>query len=670
MTNPYYAHTSGVPATLTRAASSQIRNEYDLIEDGFDLIDTAIDAKANIDSPTFTGTVTVPTPLTAAAAATKAYVDALSVAAGNVPTGGSTGQYLVKDSATDFDMSWGSIVSVGTGGTTSTASITLTASSAAAMSVTPATPGLYVTLPDATTCTKADNLYSVYNAGDYDYGVKDSAGTQLGWIRARTGAMIGLADNSTAAGVWAYYGLEKTGITASYVNSTLTNMGSTIVRVALDANCTCFLFGGTDCYAIVYDASTQTWGSATLVASGLVSGGFVGVLSATNQVLVSYGTSTPTYSSVTLTIATNTVTVNTPVAWGTPAAAVTSFGQFIPVGASFSISYVAGTQGLLRALTVSGTVPSIGAVEVNPYGTTSVPPILFASGSVVRTVITCATLVAALPYTISGTTQTIGTGISRTATAAGYRAFLNGNGNIVCHYINSTHYATIFKLTGTTEAASSVSLGTAPGSMPTRADCLVVSASKTVFAAMDATNIYFNILTDTAGTASAGTQITFTHGGSSIIAVYGAIASGNTARFGYASVSSNATFGAVTVDCSAASPVMGAVQSLAYVSGSSDTWGMHPVASDKYGVRAFTNLVCGTSISINLSGGGTSYFDWGITTNSLATRTPLFIPCGARSTSTLNFGVTGASANESWCNGMNNANGTIGQQIYRVEAAA
>lgn len=564
--------------------------------------------------------------------------------------------------------------SVGLGGTTSTASIALTASSAAAMTVTPATPGLYVTLPDATTCTKADNLYSVYNAGDYDYGVKDSAGTQLGWIRARTGAMIGLADNSTAAGVWAYYGLEKTGITASYVNSTLTDMGSTIRRIALDSNRVCFLFGGTSCYAIVYDASTQTWGSATLVRASVASGAFIGVLSATDQVLVCSCSSTTAFEAVTLSISTTTVTVNT----GTKATATlagnwVSFGQFIPVSTSWVVSYSRATTTTgIRALTVSGTTPTIGAESALTTATDNDSYQIFASGSVVRTVAltTATTTLTCKPFTVSGSTLSAGTAATSAVTSGTWRAFLNGNGNIVCQHIRTTHYATIFKLTGTVEAASSVSLGTAPGSMQTQADCLVVSASKTVFAAMDTANIYFNILTDTAGTASAGTQITFAHGGSAIVGVYGAIASGNTARFGYASVSSSGTFGAVTVDCSAASPVMGAVQNLAYVSGVSDTWGMYPAASDKYGVRAFTNLICGTSISINLSGGGTSYSDWGVTINSLVTRTPLFIPCGARSASTLNFGVTGASANESWCNGMNNAGGTIGQQIYRVEAAA
>ncbi len=72
MANSFYNHSSGVPATQTRGSSLNIRAELDLIEDGFDAVETAVDlkastaslaAKAPLASPTFTGTL-------AAAAAT------------------------------------------------------------------------------------------------------------------------------------------------------------------------------------------------------------------------------------------------------------------------------------------------------------------------------------------------------------------------------------------------------------------------------------------------------------------------------------------------------------------------------------------------------------------------------------------------------------------------
>ena len=71
-----------------------------------DIGGTGGDKKANLDSPTFTGTVTVPTPLVAGAAVNKSYADALSMASGNMPPGGTVGQVSVKQSGTDYDTAW------------------------------------------------------------------------------------------------------------------------------------------------------------------------------------------------------------------------------------------------------------------------------------------------------------------------------------------------------------------------------------------------------------------------------------------------------------------------------------------------------------------------------------------------------------------------------------
>lgn len=57
MTNAYYNHSSGVPATQTRGNSLNIRSEFDLVEGGFDAVETAMALKAPLASPTFTGTV-------------------------------------------------------------------------------------------------------------------------------------------------------------------------------------------------------------------------------------------------------------------------------------------------------------------------------------------------------------------------------------------------------------------------------------------------------------------------------------------------------------------------------------------------------------------------------------------------------------------------------------
>ena len=620
-------------------------------------------------SPTLTGTPLAPTAAvgtntpqiaTMAALLNQAFSTVLPA-----QSAGTAGLFPQSQGASGI-VTWAS-AGAGQGGTTSTASITLTAASPAAMTVTPATPGLYVTLPDATTCTKADNLYAVYNAGDYDYGVKDSTGTQLGWVRSRTGAMIGLSDSSTAAGVWAYYGLEKTGITASYVNATLANMGSTIRRIALDANRTCFLFGGTYCYAIVYDASTQTWGSATLVKATIVTGCFHGVLSAANQVLVTYAlASGATFSAVTLTISGTGITVNTPVTV-TPTYTITSMlGQFIPVGSSFVLAYLNGGQASIRAFTVSGTVPSLATNETTVYAG-GVAPVIFASGSVVRTVsLTSTTNIAATPYTVSGTGFTVGTAANATCSgSSALRAFLNGNGNIVCEYTNIlTHYATIFKLTGTVEAASSVSLGTATTSILSCNDYGVISASKTLFIGIvSGVTWYANILTDTAGTASAGTEISGTLQGSLLSGIPAFNITGTTA---YVAAQSLTQLSVLTLNCSGTSPVLSNVISLL---GSQSVANPYFKSSDLYGIKAPTQLYAG-NYGVVIGGffvdpsSSVSVGDVRVSQNSIARVTPLPIA----QPFSISTGVT-VSNTESWLNGTYYGSDS-GQVIQRVEAAA
>jgi hypothetical protein len=557
---------------------------------------------------------------------------------------------------------------IGTGGQAITGNYTFTASSAAAITVTPSAPGQYLTFDAATTFSKADNIVSAYNAGDYDYGVKDSTGTQLGWIRARTGAMVGLSDNSTAAGVWVPYGLEKTGITASYVNSTLANMGSTIRRIALDANRTCFLFGGTDCYAIVYDASSQTWGSATLVRASVASGGFLGVLSTTNQVLVVSNDSTTAMEAVTLTISGTGITVNT----GSKGTATlggnwAAYGQLIAVGSSFVVSYGrATTTSAIRAITVSGTVPTIGAesaLTTANGGNTAIA--LFSAGSVVRCVHTQSSALRVSPYTVSGSTLTIGTLASVTTTAAPFRAFLNGNGNIVCHYIDGTHFATIFKLTGTVEAASSVSLGTAPSTLSTDSDYVAVTASKTLFISHSASTTWrANVLTDSSGTATAGTEINGTVNGN-IFRFAGLLASGNNARCAMQTANTNGVNAQFTFDCSGASPVLSTVQQCGFGwNGATGIAFPAPYVSDKYGVRDPSSLIAGQS-AVTLAGGAGGFdLRWNAASIGKA------VACMSQgATYQQPIGIVGSSNSESFLAIAYN-NSITGYIINRVEAAA
>jgi hypothetical protein len=543
----------------------------------------------------------------------------------------------------------------GLGGTAITGNVTLTSSSDAAMTVTPSTHGLYITLPAATTCVEASLLFSIYNAGDYDYGVKDSAGTQLGWIRPRTGAVIGLSDSSTSAGVWAYYGLEKVGITASKITSSLTGVDAGIIAVELDSDRTCYLFGQTNCYGIVYNSATCTWGSASLIRATIQAVAYRAILSTTDQVLVISSNTTTGVEAVTLTISGTGITVNSGTkATATLAGNYAAFSQLVsvPAQSAFVIGYGRATNmSAIRAITISGTTPTISS-ELALLTTTAEAPIMFVSGSVVRTVNATSTLLTATPATISGSsTPVAGTPVNETTTAANIRATINGNGNIVCQYINTNHCAAIFKLTGTVEASSTAILnGVSVPSVTTYTDYAHIGSNKTVFiASVNNAFWYANILTDTAGTVSVGTQITGPWTASvSTNAHIGT--SGNNVRF---AVGTTASLGQITLDCSSTSPVLSSVSSL-YSAGVSS-----PLPSDKYGVMGTRQLSTGSTF---YTIGGATYRDATFTTNTIQTRNPVSV--GANVTS----GDVGYHANnkKSYSGGI----GSSAFVITRVEAAA
>ncbi|MGZ5628658.1 MAG: hypothetical protein ACXWFA_18205 [Methylobacter sp.] len=551
---------------------------------------------------------------------------------------------------------WGRVLlGPGTGGTTTTGSVTLVANSPAAMTVTPVSPGLYLTLPNATTCTKATSLFSVYNAGDYDYGVKDVSGTQLGWIRPKTGAIIGLTDSSTSAGVWSYYGLEKSGITANWAHGSLSNVSTNqMQRIALDANRTCFLFGETTCYAIVYDASNQSWGNATVIDTGLTSGAYLGVLSTTDQILLAVFGGSTIYSK-TLSITGNTIIphayVSTSIS-GTYAAK----GQLVAVGGAFAVSYGYGAStSAVRAITISGNTPSIGS-EAVIVSTTTTPSHLYVTGSVLRTLVATATLMTATPYAVSGSTLTAGTAATATTSSAIYRSILNGNGNIVAMYANNNTSGSIFKLTGTVEAVSTAVLSSQVFSTLALSDYITVSSSKTAVIVNPGSTAlwYANILTDTSGTASAGTAISAMTNGNIVNFASVASVSGSSVRFAYNTASQIAQ---ITMDCSGASPVFNNVQTISY--GGSTPVGICQ-SSDSYGVRSPSNLSAGL-VAIFI-GSAASVGDTKINQVSIVRQNPLLIAYLS------SIGVVGASANESWFCGP--ILGSVGYTFQRVEVAA
>lgn len=549
----------------------------------------------------------------------------------------------------------------GQGGQVITGSVTLTSTSSAAISVTPSTYGLYVTLPDATTCTKADNLFSVYNNGDYDYGVKDSTGTQLGWVRAKTGAMIGLADSSTAAGVWVPYGLEKLGVTARLDSTTV--FSATMFPVELDTNRTCFVLGGgSSWYGVVFDKSTATWGAAVYL--GVYSNGFgCATLSTTNQVLVSICTASTTLSTLTLTVSGTSVTANTVVntTIGGSIGAVAAPSSLIAVGSSFVVSYTSGGAPEIRAITVSGTTPTVGSASaLNNASTGNYPARLYAAGSVVRTILGFnGTTAACKPFTVSGTTLTAGTELTFTCYFDGVRVIDNGTGNLVLHYNTaaapSNHSLSILKLTGTVEAITTVTIsGAAVGNIGNASDLYPMSTGKTFFVQSYSTSTAAFIITDTAGTISVSSALDgiLTHAGNNTICMPANAAGEQSVVFTNSAVSSTTR---VVYNVAGATPTLVSVAVITALSGT--LAGITPPTVYNLAANSRRPVLAVGTTNYGLPSGVSA----GVSTNNQ--QFTALAPAKSLSNSS-SFLRTSSSSNKVW------GYGVTGSPVIQIEAAA
>jgi hypothetical protein len=515
--------------------------------------------------------------------------------------------------------------------TTATTATTLTSISTL-LQITPASYGVAVTLPDATTCNIGGPLHIIDNKGAYPVRVLNNAGTLLGFIFAGVVSHISLADNSTAAGVWTIENNELVGASAQLLT---TNLLTVDACVSLDSDREFLLGNGGSnySYGVVYNKTTNSFGSVTAIRSSAVTGKHVAIKSAMDQILVVSCTSGSTaLEAVCLTITGTSIAVGT-AATATLSANISAFADgcgLIAVGSSFVTSYTVATPAAqIRALSISGTTVTIGSAEV--LGGTTGGLIVAASSTIVIAVSGNATVVTTTPYTVSGSTLSAGTGSTtgslNTKTvsklfALGSRwcvLFLNGGTDL---------YGGIISLSGTTTTVSAVYLEMGAGSV---ADAMLVSASKAIVLGTATTN-NANILTDTAGTASVGTAITL-DANSTRICLYtydstAVVVSGDS--YVYTSI----------VDCSGASPVL-----TKKGAGVGVNFPVASLAASNSVLSRAPNKVFGASFAQNVMAGVSATTIWSLRVEKTETslRSPLFRP--------MHIGTAhyrGRSASEVW----------------------
>jgi hypothetical protein len=439
---------------------------------------------------------------------------------------GTAGQVLT--SAGSSAPTWSTLSSSGSGGTTASGSVTLTSSSAGSQTITTTNYNQSVTLPNATTVSKNAVVFHLRNVGSYPLRVKDNAGNVYGFLSPFTDSVIGLSDNSTAAGVWTTTNLEPVAQVASVPLTSITTTSNTTETVVLDSTRTftvCSNYsGGQAVVGFVYDSTTNTATPTTIAASGY---GSTAYAISSSSVLVVYGNSSNVFTAVVLSISGTTITVNTPVAAASGAFFdadqyignnTSSYSSFTVCGSTYVLRYNVngGTSCALRAITVSGTVPTIGTAQT--FTGTSLNAYFISSSVFLAVYHTGAgATVTFAPYSVSGTTLTAGTQTTVTANSPNnsYRILpASASGRYWCLSVNGTNLTVdLVSVSGTTATKSTVT-GAFTGNWSTgsglinHSDIAVCGNRLVVFGWLTGTN-YVNVITDSSGTATAGTLITW-----------------------------------------------------------------------------------------------------------------------------------------------------------------
>ena len=349
-------------------------------------------------------------------------------------------------------------VSGGVGGAVYTTSTTLTSASPFAISIS-GSAGVWLKLPDATTMSKGV-AFNVKNNGDNDLRILNSAGDCIGFIRSQCGSFIGLSDNATAAGVW-IGDFEQYGITAQCsVLPSITNISTIKAALPIDSDRTLYILGGdsgSGLYGFVYNYSTGVLGDSVLIRAACNFANAI-LTSGTQALCVSCDAGTSLQASV-FTIngtAISSITISS----ATLGYACNGIGKIIQVGSAFIASFGSSSNGILRAVTISAGSASIGAEQSM---SSSEPPRLFSSGSIIRVVFSTGSSVYVKPFSISGNTLTAGTqaSVSSVSAATDYRSILLDTGNIfIMHFQSGACVASVSRLSGMIEAITNTTLYT------------------------------------------------------------------------------------------------------------------------------------------------------------------------------------------------------------------
>lgn len=481
-----------------------------------------------------------------------------------VPASGSEGDIIFRQSGA-WVAGTASKAAVGLGNVDNTADIDKPVSTAQAAfiaaSSAPVFPvnvsatgyGETLTFENATTLTVGKSR-SYRNDSDFYVRIKNFAGTILGFIPPRSTVVATCENVSNSAGVWHLIGACKMGVVAN--RSAPISFGSTgsIEVITIDADRQLIIGYGSSIYAVVYNKTANVWGNELLVRSGTTTPKAIKV--GTNDVMIVSCNSTTGVEAVVLTAGGANGVSLTPGTVGTATLAgnLSLWGGLIQLSATqYVVSYTrATTVSATRVVSLSGTTPSIGAEDT--VSGTSTPAHLYANSASTYTAVgASATFVYAKTNSVSGNTITPGTEVSTACTNANFKTLMMGTGRIALMYQNTTIRGGFISVSGTTPSISTAALSAATNTVNSGADWAAVSSTKLcVTTSTASTASYFNNLIDTAGVASAGTEISLPSGNAEGVSVLLSV-SGNTVKF-HNRQTSGQVLVVSTIDASGTSP--------------------------------------------------------------------------------------------------------------------
>jgi hypothetical protein len=434
--------------------------------------------------------------------------------------GNGSGGFSSVTVGTGLTYTGGTLSSTGSSGgitnvVSTTGSYTLT-STPTLLRTTPTDFGTTVKLPDATTMTVGTGKFEIQNLSNFHVRIANTSGTLLGFVESFGTVEIELASNSTAAGVWVLNNAIRLGTSAlRRSNSQATGVANTTEQpvIELDSNRVFILLANSSdaIYGQVYDQSTNTWGSETLIRNVAVGSRSAAKLVTTDRILVVSCNAASAFEAVVLSISGTTITVNTAATRTLTQGTVDTFRFFraIPSGGFvYGWGNAANSVTALIAVTVSGTTPTIGAdviafsavqnFNVLAHTATNRIIMLHADDSI--------GVGGFLVASLSGTTFTFGTRVSSGISH-----------NQAPKFYQLTDDSYFFAVFNSSTLDSRVGVISLSGSTITRyissnlgiqfvRDAIKISSTK-IFFTIGTTIVYYNILTFTGSSVSVGTPM-------------------------------------------------------------------------------------------------------------------------------------------------------------------